>query len=95
MWQYRDPSGDFKHGIVLVEFKDPPTKLYKEVFLHPDAPDGGYRVRLVPFSVADGKCRNPSCGGKVHGKRSTDTKLIRRLHAVELGNDGAGFWNRV
>ena len=71
-WQYYDQEGDFKHEILLVRFQEAPKELVKEFSLHPDQPDGGYKVRMVPYSIS-GRCKNPSCGKEIHSRMCKET----------------------
>lgn len=81
-WQFFDRVADFKHDVFIVEFRVPPAKLHKELFLHPEQLNGGYKVRMVPYTVS-GPCRNPSCESVAHSRLCSDVKLVRGYPAVK------------
>lgn len=79
-WQYYDAEADFKHEILFVQFLEPPKVLVKELELLPGEPKGGYKIRMVPYSIA-GRCRNPSCGATSHSRLCTAMKVVKALPA--------------
>lgn len=81
-FQYYDAVGDFRYETLLVRFLEAPRELVKELSLHPDLPDGGYKVRMVPYAIS-GRCRNPSCGKEIHSRVCKDTKIVREYPVVE------------